>query len=85
MREGVLADQPARGQVFTGMWSLFDAALGAGAICVYLSGGGPTVLALARSDAETIRAALEESARSHGIAGETRVTRPTDRGALVVG
>ena len=38
--------QPARGKVFPGMWALFEAALDAGALCAYLSGGGPTVLAL---------------------------------------
>ncbi len=76
--------QPARGQVFTGMWALFDAALGAGAACAYLSGGGPTVLALTQSNGETVRDAFEAVARAQGIAGETRITRPVEHGAYVL-
>lgn len=77
--------QPARGTVFPGMWKLFDAALEAGALCAYLSGGGPTVLALAQSGEERMRAAMERTARSAAIGGETRIARPTLQGAQVVG
>ena len=76
--------QPARGQVFTGMQVLFEAALEAGALCVYLSGGGPTVLALDRGDGRGIRGALEAAARAHHIGGETRVVLPSAEGAHVV-
>lgn len=76
--------QPARGQVFTGMWALFEAAMSAGALCVYLSGGGPTVLALSKGDTTRLERVLGEAARNHGIAGRTLVTRPSDLGAYVV-
>lgn len=75
--------QPARGQVFTGMWALFEAAMSAGALCVYLSGGGPTVLALSTGDGTRIERVLGEAARSHGIAGRTLITQPSEQGALV--
>lgn len=76
--------QPARGTVFPGIWKLFDAALGAGAVCAYLSGGGPTVLALCQDGEERVRAAMEQAARSAGIGGETRIARPSLQGAHVM-
>lgn len=76
--------QPARGQVFSGMFPLFDAALEAGALCAYLSGGGPTVLALTQGSAAGVAVALESEGRRLGVNGEVRVTRPTARGAQVV-
>lgn len=76
--------QPARGQVFTGMWALFEAAMSAGAVCVYLSGGGPTVLAVSTGDGTRLERVLGEAARNHGIAGRTLATSPTARGAHLV-
>lgn len=73
--------QPARGQVFAGMFPLFDAALEAGALCACLSGGGPTVLALTQGPAASVAEALAAAARRLGVAGVARVTRPTQVGA----
>ena len=77
--------QPARGTVFPGMWKLFDAALDAGALCAYLSGGGPTVLALTQSGEENIREALQRAAVAAGVGGEARIARLSKTGAQVVG
>jgi homoserine kinase len=76
--------QPARGQVFGAMFPLFDAALEAGALCAYLSGGGPTVLALTNGPAATVAGALAAAGRRLGVNGEVRVTRPTSQGAHIV-
>jgi len=77
--------QPARGQVFAAMFPLFDAALEAGAVCAYLSGGGPTVLALTQGPAAPVAAALEAAGKRLGVNGEVRLTRPSSQGAQVVG
>jgi len=50
--------QPARARLFPAMTSIFAAARTAGALCAYLSGGGSTVLALARGGEEAIGAAI---------------------------
>ena len=76
--------QPARGTLFPGMWPLFEAAREAGALCAYLSGGGPTVVALTLDGAEHIREALEQVALKLGIKGEARIAQPTETGAVVV-
>lgn len=77
--------QPARGSVFPGMWDLFAAAKEAGAACAYLSGGGPTVMALAGgANGEVVRAAMERTAVRLGIGGESRIARPSVSGATVI-
>ncbi len=76
--------QPARGQVFAGMFPLFDAALAAGALCAYLSGGGPTVLALTRGPAGVVAQALQAEGQRLGVNGEVRVARPSAQGAHVI-
>lgn len=76
--------QPARGQVFPAMFKIFDAALEAGAKGVYLSGGGPTVLALATENAEAVAQAMAKAALAEGVAGEARVARPVAEGARVM-
>lgn len=76
--------QPARGQVFPGMFPLFQAALDAGALCAYLSGGGPTVLALTRGSAAAVGQAFAAAAPGLGVNGEVRITRPSDAGTEVL-
>ncbi|MSQ28142.1 MAG: homoserine kinase [Dehalococcoidia bacterium] len=76
--------QPARGTVFAGMWDLFAAAKGAGALCAYLSGGGPTVLALVDGPADAVVAAMEQKARGSGIGGHGAIAHPANAGAHVV-
>ncbi len=76
--------QPARQAMFPAMPNLFRAALGAGALGVFLSGAGPTVLALARDREFTIGYEMADAAAKSGIDGQVKVTRLTRRGAHVV-
>lgn len=76
--------QPARGQVFPAMFAIFEAARGAGALAAYLSGGGPTIGALTAGREQDIAVVMAQAAASHGVAGETRITRPTEDGATIV-
>lgn len=76
--------QPARGTVFPGMWELFAAAKAAGSLCAYLSGGGPTVLALVNGSGDAALAAMEQKANALGIGGRGAIARPANAGAQVV-
>jgi homoserine kinase len=76
--------QPARAKIFPAMEPVFQAARRAGALAVFLSGGGSTILALASRDEDAIGRAMAEAAATEGVAGETIVTRPSDQGAQVV-
>ena len=77
--------QPARQAVFPAMKNIFRAALDAGALGVFLSGAGSSVLALSRGREMTIGYEMAEAASKSGVGGEFKVTRPTERGAWVVG
>jgi homoserine kinase len=76
--------QPARAKIFPAMEPVFQAARQAGALAVFLSGGGSTILALASHDEEAIGWAMAEAAASEGVGGETMITKPSDQGAQVV-
>jgi homoserine kinase len=75
--------QPARAKIFPAMEPVFQAARRAGALAVFLSGGGSTILALASRDEETIGRAMAEAAAREGVGGETMITKPSDKGAQV--
>ena len=77
--------QPARQHIFPAMKNIFRAALDAGALGVFLSGAGSSVLALARGREMTIGYEMAEAASKSGVGGQFKVTRPTERGAWVVG
>ena len=76
--------QPARQTMFPAMRNLFKAALGAGALGVFLSGAGPTVLSLARGREFTIGYEMADAAAKSGIEGQVKITRPSKQGAHVV-
>lgn len=76
--------QPARQQIFPAMPKLFRAAVEAGAHGAFLSGGGPTILALATEREEAIAQAMAEAAQREGVGGRALVTHPTEVGAQVV-
>jgi len=75
--------QPPRAKVFPAMEALFRAARQAGALGVFLSGGGSTVLALACQRQEDIAQAMAEAAAGEGARGHTVVTAPSNEGAQV--
>lgn len=77
--------QPARQQIFFPMKNIFRAAMSAGALGVFLSGAGSTVLALARDREYTIGYEMADAAMKSGVDGAIKVTQPTALGAHVVG
>jgi homoserine kinase len=76
--------QPARAKVFPAMETLFRAARQAGALGVFLSGGGSTVLAFASQGEEAIAQAMVEAAAGEGVKGDKIVAAPSAAGAQVV-
>ena len=77
--------QPYRQPLFPAMKVIFKAALDAGGLGVFLSGSGSTVLALTRGKEMTVAYEMAEAARQANVEGTVKVTRPTTRGAHVVG
>ena len=76
--------QPARQALFPSMKNIFRAALDAGALAVFLSGAGSSVLALANGKEVTIGYEMAEAASKSGVQGTIKITRPTQQGAHVV-
>ena len=76
--------QPARATIFRPMYQIFQAARDAGAHGVYLSGGGPTIAALASDRCEEIAGAMREAAAARGVEASTRVCGLRARGAEVL-
>jgi homoserine kinase len=66
------------------MKNIFRAALGAGALGVFLSGAGSSVLALASEKELTIGYEMAEAAAKSGVDGVLKIIRPSIRGAHVV-
>ena len=79
-----LLHQPQRQQVFRPMGHIFRGAEAGGALGVFLSGGGPTVLALTRGQGLTIGYEMADAANRLGIWGQVRVARPVEQGAHFV-
>ena len=77
--------QPYRQRLFPAMKVIFAAALSAGALGVFLSGSGSTILALTRGREMTVAYEMAEAARQANIAGEVKITRPTPQGAHPIG
>ncbi|MBI2846911.1 MAG: homoserine kinase, partial [Chloroflexi bacterium] len=76
--------QPARRSLFPQMYDFFEAAMDAGALGAFLSGSGPTIMALAKDNERAIADSMEKVARKAKIAGATLVTKPTKLGAQVI-
>ncbi len=76
--------QPTRGTLFPAMTAIFETALTAGALGVFLSGGGPTVCALTLEKAEAIANAMLAAASKAGVKGRTRIAEPSPVGAQIV-
>ena len=75
--------QPYRARLFPALDALVAAALAAGAHGACLSGGGSSVLALATSHTDEIRAAMEARAWALGVAGRGLITSIAGEGAVV--
>ena len=76
--------QPARQSVFPAMKNIFRAALSAGALGVFLSGAGSSVLALTRGKEVTIGYEMADAAAKSDVSGDIKITRPTSKGAHLV-
>jgi homoserine kinase len=76
--------QPQRQELFPATRLLVRAALAAGALGVFLSGAGPTVLALTAGREMTIGYEMAEMADKAGVAGVVRVVELSPLGAHVV-
>lgn len=73
--------QPARQTLFRPMQVIFRAALAAGALGVFLSGAGSSILALAREREYTIGYEMADAAAKAGVEGVIKVAKPTALGA----
>ena len=73
--------QPARQTIFPAMKNIFRAALGAGALGVFLSGAGSSVLALTTGREFTIGYEMADAAVKSGLDGALKITTPTISGA----
>ena len=73
--------QPYRQQLFPAMKVIFRAAVDAGALGVFLSGSGSTILALTHGREMTVAYEMAEAARKAVIEGEVKITVPSYRGA----
>ena len=76
--------QPYRQPLFPAMKVIFQAALDAGALGVFLSGSGSTVLALTKGREMTVAYEMAEAARQASVEGNVIVTQPTVRGAHLI-
>ncbi len=75
--------QPYRRQLFPAMKVIFEGAMKGGALGVFLSGSGPTILALTQGREVTVAYEMAEAARQASVAGEVKITRPVAAGATV--
>jgi homoserine kinase len=76
--------QPARQKIFFPMRNIFRAALSAGALGVFLSGAGSSVLALAQEREFTIGYEMADAAAKSGVNGIIKITQPSKLGAHVI-
>ena len=76
--------QPYRQPLFPAIKVIFAAARDAGALGVFLSGSGSTILALTKGREMTIAYEMFEAARLTGVSSRLEITKPTEQGAYVV-
>jgi homoserine kinase len=76
--------QPWRKALFPPMEEFFAAALEAGALCAFLSGAGPSVLALTLGKEDLVAHALRERALREQVRGRIHIASPRLEGAQVL-
>ena len=77
--------QPYRMTIFPAMKLIFKAARDAGALGVFLSGSGSTIMALTRGREMTVAYEMFEAARLTGVEARVDVVAPTTQGAHLAG
>ncbi len=75
--------QPLRGQAFPALNRLIKAAMNGGAHGAFLSGAGPTVMALTTGNEITVSYEMAEAARISEVPGKPAILKPARRGAYV--
>ncbi len=75
--------QPLRGQAFPALNRLIEAALSGGAHGAFLSGAGPTVMALTTGKEVTVSYEMAEAARLSQVPGKPAILKPAMRGTYV--
>ncbi len=75
--------QPARQALMPAMRLLLRSALDGGALGAFLSGAGPTVLALTQGRELTVAYEMADMANKAQLPGQVRITRPTSQGAHI--
>ncbi len=76
--------QPQRGSVFPAMKNIIRGALNGGAHGAFLSGSGPSVIALTTGREMTVLYEMTEAARMSGVSGRGKVLRPAASGAVIL-
>ena len=76
--------QPYRLKLFPAMKVIFAAAQSAGALGVFLSGSGSSILALTKGREMTVAYEMAEAARRANVVGQVKITKPSVRGAHLV-
>lgn len=76
--------QRQRQAIFPAMKNIIQGALDAGALGAFLSGSGPSILALTKGREMTIGYEMSDAAEKSGVSGTVKVTSPTEMGAHVV-
>ena len=76
--------QPYREKLFPAMKAIFAGAMAGGALGVFLSGSGSTILAFTRGEEDKVGYEMLEAAKQVGITGAIKQTRPTEQGAHLV-
>ena len=69
--------QPIRMNQFFGLKNILQAAKNAGALGVFLSGSGPSILAITKGRELTIGYEMADAADKSSIAGEIKISKPT--------
>ena len=76
--------QPYRLKLFPAMEAIFVGAMSGGALGVFLSGSGSTILALTQGNEQTVAGGMRSAAAQAGVSAYTMLTKPSQRGAHVV-
>jgi len=75
--------QPYRAKLVPGMYSLFEAAMKAGACGAALSGAGPSIIAFAVHHGEPVARAMMQTAARIGLGGSVHIASVSPKGAQV--
>lgn len=75
--------QPPREKIFPSMPLLLRSAVNAGAFGAFLSGAGPTILAITDSKELTVAYEIADTADKLGISGEIKVAKVSSQGAHI--